>query len=211
MWRAFVLVFGYLFTMVVVLVMLRSCLPRITWSPYQKMATTYSSVGTIKPWTKPSYGINTSKSTEVTLISPTRNTSFYDHLQSDTLQTVQAYDDHVDSVLATMISEHVFHRKQRLVTDYEFEYLNNLRRWLGNDFDILSQVSLSALLSCDFIFMNLKDQDESKVAQRVQWMIVDFVVVNKSTDKVVCVIELDDATHGREDRQRRDRRLEQFA
>ena len=104
-----------------------------------------------------------------------------------------------------MISAHVFYRKQRLVTDYEFKYLNNLRSWFGSDFDILSQVSFGALLAIDTTGM---DQEESNVAQKIQRMIVDFVVVSKSTDEVVCIIELDDATHGREERQQRDRRLD---
>lgn len=179
----------------------------------KKPLTTSRSVGTVKPsnsiaWTNTSHSVdwtNPNKSTTAPRISPSSNTSFSDLWQPATQRTAHAYDDQVDGFLATMLSAHVFQRKQRLVTDYELEYLNNLRRWFGSNFDILSQVSFSALMSFDTKSM---DQDELNVAQKVQRMIVDFVVVNKSTENVVCIIELDDATHGREERQRRDRRLD---
>ena len=183
-----------------------------TLSQGREKTTTSSSVVTTKPnnsiaWTNTSSidWTNPSKSTLGTQHSQSRHTSVYDRAQPSTLRTVEAYDDQVDGFLATMISAHVFHRKSRLVTDYELKYLNNLRSWFGSSFDILSQVSFSALLSID---TNLMDQDESNVSQKLQRMIVDFVVVNKSTENVVCIIELDDATHGREERQRRDRRLD---
>lgn len=146
-------------------------------------------------------GWRTGASAGRSMISPARSTSFYDYLHT--------YEDDLDDTLATMLSARAFHRKQRLVTEYELKYLNNLRRWFGSECYILPQVSFSALLSYNIdADRKLSNADKLKVAQKIHSLVVDFVVVSKLTENVVCIIELDASYKLNEDQQRRQHRID---
>ncbi len=132
---------------------------------------------------------------------------FYDQLLPPEEQ--ESEDEKLDGYLACMISSDSFARKQRLVTNFEYGYLKNLRRWFGSNFHIMPQVSLSALLTINTkVACNLKGWAKGMVANKIHNMTVDFVLVNKTTENIICVIELDDPTHNLAQRQCRDRRID---
>lgn len=99
----------------------------------------------------------------------------------------------------------VIKRKGCFLTRSEAIFFKNLTEWFGESYNIHCQVSLGQL-----IFLPKMGRDESEYRRFyaiLNNMALDYVLVSKETNKVVCVIELDDDTHQRPDRIERDKKL----
>ncbi|MEQ9859555.1 DUF2726 domain-containing protein [Pectobacterium cacticida] len=96
-------------------------------------------------------------------------------------------------------------RKGYFLSECERKFYDNLTAWHGNYCDIHCQVSLGQLTTIPK--GTLSDEEYRRFSAIVNNMALDYVLVSKKTNKVVCVIELDDATHQREKRIERDRKL----
>lgn len=91
-------------------------------------------------------------------------------------------------------------RAKSLMTGNEREFCGRLRRALGPRYDVVPQVAMGALI--DVALPRTHPQFWPTV-ERFSRKIVDFVVCERGSMRVVAVVELDDRTHDAErDRQR---------
>ncbi|MBN3170981.1 DUF2726 domain-containing protein [Pectobacterium brasiliense] len=96
-------------------------------------------------------------------------------------------------------------RKDYFLTRIERAFYERLTVWHGDYCYIHCQVSLGQLTTIPK--GKLSDEEYRRFSAIVNNMALDYVFVSKKTNKVVCVIELDDATHQREKRIERDKKL----
>ncbi|EHV2482350.1 DUF2726 domain-containing protein [Escherichia coli] len=113
-----------------------------------------------------------------------------------------------DELFQGMVAEGILlERKEWLITRCEKMYFDNLEKWFGHYCHIHCQVSLGRLI-------NFPEQPEFSEEERKRFfaiyngMAMDYVLVSKKNNKIVCVIELDDPSHERADRIIRDRWLD---
>lgn len=116
--------------------------------------------------------------------------------------------DELDQIFTTMIKAGAVSSKPHLVTNFEHQYLEKLRIWFSYRCYIYCQVSVGSVVSINADVSDLPMPQRLKFAQKCQNMSFDFLLVEKSTERIVCAIELDDPTHLRPDRISRDRRLD---
>lgn len=101
----------------------------------------------------------------------------------------------------------VLENKIFLTTPTERDYLVKLEEWFGQYCRISCQVSPGR-------FLKLPEQDAFSAEERARFftlfnaMSVDYVLVSRKNNKIVCAIELDDKSHERDERIARDKRLE---
>ncbi|EAA9736487.1 DUF2726 domain-containing protein [Salmonella enterica] len=112
-----------------------------------------------------------------------------------------------DELFQGMVDEGVWlEGKEWLITRSEKIYFDNLEKWFGQYCHIHCQVSLGRLV-------NFPEQPGFSEEERKRFfmiynnMAMDYVLVSKKNNKIVCVIELDDPSHERADRITRDRWL----
>ena len=112
-----------------------------------------------------------------------------------------------DELFQGMVAEGILlEGKEWLITRCEKNYFDNLEKWFGHYCHIHCQVSLGQLI-------NFPEQPEFSEEERKRFfaiyngMAMDYVLVSKKNNKIVCVIELDDPSHERADRIIRDRWL----
>ncbi|MBC3268168.1 DUF2726 domain-containing protein, partial [Escherichia coli] len=112
-----------------------------------------------------------------------------------------------DELFHGMVAEGILlEGKEWLITRCEKIYFDNLEKWFGHYCHIHCQVSLGRLI-------NFPEQPEFSEEERKRFfaiyngMAMDYVLVSKKNNKIVCVIELDDPSHERADRIIRDRWL----
>lgn len=107
------------------------------------------------------------------------------------------------------MQEGVFLQKKRsgyLLSEVENIYRENLEGWFGRYCYVNSQVSLGQLI--DFPAQNKFSQEERKRFFAIfNGMAMDYVLVSRKTNRIVCVIELNDASHNEPERMERDRKL----
>ena len=116
--------------------------------------------------------------------------------------------DELDEIFTIMLKAGAVKKKSFLVTDFEHQYLEKLRLWFGDRYEIYCQVSVGSALGVNPDVSSLSLQDRRTFAQKCHNMSFDFMLIEKGTDRIACVIELDDPTHFRSDRKARDRRLD---
>ena len=116
--------------------------------------------------------------------------------------------DELDKIFTVMLKAGAVKKKSFLVTDFEHQYLEKLRLWFGDRYEIYCQVSVGSALGVNPDVSSLSLQDRRTFAQKCHNMSFDFMLIEKGTDRIACVIELDDPTHFRSDRKARDRRLD---
>lgn len=116
--------------------------------------------------------------------------------------------DELDQIFTTMIKAGSVTGKPHLVTNFEHQYLEKLRIWFSYRCYIYCQVSVGSVVSINANVSNLPAQQRLKFAQKCQNMSFDFLLVEKSSERIICAIELDDPTHLHPDRISRDRRLD---
>ena len=92
----------------------------------------------------------------------------------------------------------------RFVSDAEADFFRVLRAVVGDRGHILAQVSLKQLLYFPGKSNPVRQRWQNKVAQKS----VDFVICEPNTLKPKVVIELDEPSHLRPDRQTRDEEVE---
>ncbi len=101
----------------------------------------------------------------------------------------------------------ILENKKYMTTSTEKQYLEKLEKWFGQYCRIFCQVSPGR-------FLKLPDQDAFSAEERARFftqfnaMSVDYVLVSRKNNKIVCVIELDDKSHELDERITRDKRLE---
>lgn len=116
--------------------------------------------------------------------------------------------DELDETFTVMLKAGAVQKKNFLVTDFEHQYLQKLRMWFADRYEIYCQVSVGSSLGIDPDVSNLPAQQRRTFAQKCHNMSFDFMLVDRATDRITCVVELDDPTHMRGDRKARDRRLD---
>lgn len=93
----------------------------------------------------------------------------------------------------------VRYEKAKLMTDGELRFYKVLKYALGDKYDVLAQVRLANVV---------KIQDKYFIWKKFNLLgakCVDFVIIDKVTGETMLVVELDDRSHNRPDRKRRDR------
>ena len=103
------------------------------------------------------------------------------------------------SPLAKPAVEYHYKRKDFMMSRAEHEFFSILTRGLGDKFFIFPQVNISSILD-----HTVKGQDWRAARAHINRMSVDYVICDKSNVRPLVAIELDDPTHDKEDRQKRD-------
>lgn len=91
-----------------------------------------------------------------------------------------------------------YKKRRSLFTKNEAAFFHSLRQATGDRYVVLAQVPLNVLLYCD------RDARKGGWNNKIDRKRVDFVLCNAQTLAVAGVIELDDKSHQRRDRQQRD-------
>ncbi|WP_291366582.1 DUF2726 domain-containing protein [Acetobacter sp. UBA5411] len=90
--------------------------------------------------------------------------------------------------------------RDRLLTEWERRSLQIIKRQLRTGYHVCPQVRLA-----DLVQVSAPDRKTYfQAATQVQRKSIDFVVVSEETGEAAFAIELDDKTHDRPDRRRRD-------
>lgn len=97
------------------------------------------------------------------------------------------------------VATYHYKRKDYMMTRSESEFFNILTTHFGDKHYIFPQVNISSILD-----HTVKGQDWRAARAHINRMSVDYVICTKSSVKPLLAIELDDPTHNREDRQKRD-------
>lgn len=92
--------------------------------------------------------------------------------------------------------------KRYLCSAGEWRFRQVLEEAVGEEFDILFQVRVAAILR------PVRREDWERDGRRVAQKAFDFVLVSKGTSHVRAAVELDDRTHELPERRARDRFLE---
>ena len=98
-----------------------------------------------------------------------------------------------------------FSKKQYLLTKTEEKFLDGLEKYVGEEYRVMCQVRLAELISAG----NYKNKGYRSRLNKIQSKSIDFVITNKKT-KVVAAIELDDWTHNKPSRKKRDEIVERI-
>ena len=96
-----------------------------------------------------------------------------------------------------------YRRKQFFLTKPEHELYKILLGVVGQDYYVFAQVHLPTILD-----HSVKGQKWQAAFAHINRKSVDFVLCDKKYISPKVAIELDDRSHGREDRQERDREVE---
>lgn len=103
----------------------------------------------------------------------------------------------------------IVENRQYLTTPTERDYLKKLEEWFGHYCAISCQVSPGRFLKFPEQD-NFSDEERARFFTQFNAMSVDYVLVSRKNNKIICSIELDDKSHEQEDRIARDKRLEQL-
>ena len=98
-----------------------------------------------------------------------------------------------------------FRSKQYLLTKTEEKFLNGLEKYVGEKYRVMCQVRLAELISAG----NYKEKGYRSRLNKIQSKSIDFVITTKKT-KVVAAVELDDWTHNKPARRKRDEVVERI-
>ena len=116
--------------------------------------------------------------------------------------------DDIDHIFTVMIGAGAISGKEHLVTNYEHQYLQKLRLWFGDKCHVFCQVSVGSTVKINADVSDLNMVQRRSFAQKCNNMSFDFMLLDRRSERIVCVIELDDPTHQRIERKMRDRRLD---
>lgn len=109
------------------------------------------------------------------------------------------------SKVAPRASSYRYGRKESVMTSAEREYFRMLEAVCGNRYVIFPQMHLSSVLDPAAFRQNWKG-----ARAHIDRKSVDFVICDRDTLSVKCVIELDDRSHERSDRRSRDAIVEEI-
>ncbi len=102
-------------------------------------------------------------------------------------------------------AQYKYSAKPSVMTKREETVYRKLVEVFDAKFYIIPQVHLSALLE-----HKIKGQNWQRAFQHINGKSVDYILLNKSTLKPVCTVELDDCTHNCDARKRRDAKIERI-
>lgn len=102
------------------------------------------------------------------------------------------------------LAKYTYRRKQFFMSKPEHEFFDVLVEVIGSDYNIFPQVHLSTILD-----HKVKGQNRGAFNHINSWS-VDFVICDKAYINPLLAIELDDSSHGRQDRQTRDEEVERI-
>lgn len=91
-----------------------------------------------------------------------------------------------------------YKRRRGILSKNEAAFFHALKRAIGDRYVAFAQLPLSVLIYCD------REARKGGWHNKIDRKRVDFVLCDAQTLGVVCVIELDDKSHQRRDRQQRD-------
>lgn len=91
-----------------------------------------------------------------------------------------------------------------LFTQTEWRFAEALQEAVGNDWLLMGKVRIADLLAVERD-PRLPKGEWLRAFSRISQKHIDYVLVDPESGRVMCCIELDDATHEREDRHKRDR------
>lgn len=92
-----------------------------------------------------------------------------------------------------------YHIKATTITENEKYFLEIIKKHFGKDYDIRPQVPLSSIIE--------KEKDFENQYQNELYRVIDIGIFNKETTTPLLLIEINDNTHKRKDRQIRDAKL----
>lgn len=98
-----------------------------------------------------------------------------------------------------------YFKNTALLTPAEISFRHTLKMVVGNTYEINSKVRLADLIS---VHKGLSKSEWSKSFNQIKAKHLDFVLIDKETTEILCVIELDDATHNKPERHKRDNFLD---
>lgn len=91
-----------------------------------------------------------------------------------------------------------YYKKKELMTEYEYIFYKKLKENLKNtNLEIFAQVNLQAIIGIK-PYQKGQQADRSRINRKY----IDYVITQEN--KIICCIELDDYTHEKEDRIKRD-------
>lgn len=105
----------------------------------------------------------------------------------------------------TDLPKYRYKRKQFFMSRAEHECFEALMAAVGNEYHIFPQVHLPTIID-----NKVKGQNWNAAFRHVSQKSVDFVLCNKRYIEPILAIELDDKTHGRQDRKDRDEEVERI-
>lgn len=109
----------------------------------------------------------------------------------------------VDYATEEIDSEWKYEKRACMMTGAEKVAFRRLEKVFGEWFYIIPQVHLSELLD-----WKVSGQNWTKAKWHIDRKSVDFVLIRKENLETACAIELDDYTHERQERKRRDKDVE---
>lgn len=102
-------------------------------------------------------------------------------------------------------AQYDYSTKEHIMTRSEESFFKLLNDVTGGKYYIFPQIHLSSILD-----HQIKGQNWKAAFSHINGKSVDYVLCDKITLKTVCAIELDDSTHNREDRTKRDQEVERI-
>ncbi|MDS1915932.1 MULTISPECIES: DUF2726 domain-containing protein [Enterobacter] len=123
------------------------------------------------------------------------------------IQKLSLGEEKEDLFWGMVVEGVILENKKYMTTLTERQYLEKLEAWFGQYCRIFCQMSPGR-------FLKLPEQEAFSAEERARFftqfnaMSVDYVLVSRKNNKIVCVIELDDKSHELDERIARDIRLE---
>lgn len=103
-------------------------------------------------------------------------------------------------------TKYVYRKSNQVMTDHELKYYKILNEAVGENYYILAQAHLSA-----FLEHKVPNGQNWKVAFRhINGKSIDYLLCDKQTLAPLLAIELDDASHEKQDRRLRDEEVERI-
>jgi len=93
-------------------------------------------------------------------------------------------------------------RVERLFSPAERSFLGVLEQILGTQYRIFGKIRLADIIQTP---KGLSNSERTRAFNRISARHVDFALCDPRTFEIIGVIELDDSSHGRESRRKRDR------
>jgi len=103
---------------------------------------------------------------------------------------------------ASRRSGFAYNRVERLFSPAERSFLGVLEQILGTQYRVFGKIRLADIIQTP---KGLSDSSRTGAFNRICARHVDFAVCDPRTFEIIGVIELDDSSHGRESRRKRDR------
>ncbi|MCX4186235.1 DUF2726 domain-containing protein [Methylophaga sp. OBS4] len=112
---------------------------------------------------------------------------------------------HGTSKDSTEEPQYPYFKNSSLLTPAEISFKHALKIAVADQYEINIKVRLADLIS---VHKSQSKSEWQKSFNKIQSKHVDFVLTDKDTSEILCAIELDDSSHSRASRQKRDKFLD---